>query len=81
MTPNEMRTAYTAKINELLAPLGDRENAKGALLRDKIVESVPDGLSTIRYWEAGVFGEKFVASKLEGIYTEVQRTVNRWLAD
>lgn len=76
MTPNEMRTIYTAKVNEIVAPLGNRTNAKGALLRDKIIEFAPDGLSTIKRWEDGVFGEKFAASKLEEIYSEAQKA--RW---
>ena len=81
MTPNEMRTTYTAKVNEIVAPLGDRKNAKGDLLSAKIIEWAPDGLSTIKRWEDGVFGEKFAAKKLEEIYSEIQNSVNRRLAE
>lgn len=81
MTPNEMRIAYQTKVDEILAPLGDRKNAKGALLRDKIIEFAPDGMVTIKRWEDGVYGESFVTRKLNDIYAEMQKSVNRWLAD
>ena len=81
MTPNEMRNAYDAKISEIVSPLGNRTNAKGKLLSDAIIEWAPDGNSTIDRWEAGIVSEKFVVEKLNEIYAEIQKGVNRRLAE
>ena len=81
MTANEMRNVYSAKVNEIVAPLGNRTNAKGKLLSDAIIEWAPDGNSTIDRWEKGIVSEKFVVEKLNEIYAEIQKGVNRRLAD